>query len=56
MCWQTKNKTHLVYVLGIAQRCMFQVSSFMFELIAEKRVEYLPSLIDQKLDSTDRES
>ena len=27
MCWQTENKTCLVYVLGIAQRCMFQGSS-----------------------------
>ena len=27
MCWQTENKACLVYVLGIAQRCMFQVSS-----------------------------
>ena len=25
MCWQAENKTCLVYVLGIAQRCMFQV-------------------------------
>ena len=27
MCWQTENKTRLVYVLGIAQGCMFQASS-----------------------------
>ena len=27
MCWQTENKTYLVYVLGIAQRCMFQALS-----------------------------
>ena len=32
------------------------VSSFKFELIVEKRVENLPSLIDWKLDSTDRKS
>ena len=38
LCWQTENKTRLVYVLGITQRCMFQVSSS----------------IDQKLDSTDQ--
>ena len=33
-----------------------RVSSFKFELIVEKRVENLPSLIDRKLDSTDQES
>ena len=32
------------------------VSSFKFKLTAEKRVEYLPSMIDRKLDSTDQES
>ena len=30
------------------------VSSFKFELTAEKKSQNLPSSIDQKLDSTDR--
>ena len=42
MCWQTKKKICLVYVLDITQRCMFQALSL--------------SSMNRKLDSTDQKS
>ena len=42
-----------LYVRHWSKMC---VLSFKFELTAKKRVENLPSLIDRKLDSTDRKS
>ena len=46
MCWQTENKTYLVYVLGNAQKCRFQVSSLSW---------LQKSSIDREVDSIDRE-
>ena len=56
MCWKTENITCLFYVLGIDQRCKFQVSSFKFELTAEKKSQNLPSPIDREFGPIDRES
>ena len=55
---KSRTKTCLVYVLGIAQRCKFQVSSFKFQVKADYRKEgqNLPNLIDRELGLIDRES
>ena len=54
ICWQTENKTCLVYVFKHYSKVY--VSRFKFKLTTEKKSQNLPSLIDRKLDSTDQES
>ena len=52
MCWQTKNKTRLVYALGIAQRFVFQTSSS--SQLQKRELRIYQALSIKKLDSTDR--
>ena len=54
ICWQTENKTCLVYVFKHCSKVY--VSRFKFKLITKKKSQNPPSLIDRKLDSSNQES